>query len=81
MGEVLVPSGAKSGSVSAVICRCTCPEGQGQLRHPGAPCPNGILIDLGVVAYHDTNPFKQWAFRIKEWLRCTLKLRPDLKGK
>jgi hypothetical protein len=80
MGEVLVPQGAKNFSVEAVVIRCTCPPGQGEIRHPGSSCPWGRHVDLGRIAYDDVNPFRRWAVQFKIWLRVILKIRPDLKG-
>lgn len=65
-GEVVVPDNVKSAEFHAVVIRCTCPPGEGLIRHPGQPCPNGIPQDMGVVASFYRNPFTRfikWASR------------------
>lgn len=52
--------------VSLVVNRCTCdPE---KMDHPGEPCPNGRLEDLGVVAYYSQSRLKRWSWAIRHKL-------------
>lgn len=41
---------------------------------------NGDVVNLGTIVFWHKNPIFRWAWGIKNWLRVTLKLRPDLKG-
>lgn len=42
--------------LSARVLRCTCKHPE---NHPGVPCPQARVVDLGVLAYWHRNPVKR----------------------
>lgn len=64
-GEVTVPDNVKSAEFHATVIRCTCPEGQGLINHPGQSCPSGRVQDLGIVASFYRNPITRFWKRLE----------------
>lgn len=67
--SVIAPLPIKELELKAVVTRCGCNDPMSHAVHQ-LPCPTPRAVeDLGTIAFQSKNPVKQFAWRMRQWLR------------